>query len=109
MKDKIKVDGKRFVYFVAAIHPLLIRGRAMSIGIVANRGVNLIVALTFLKLTQVLGSLPKGAASKKLEAHRERGIIHGNWEIWQRWHIYRVRAFYKASYLNYARNRMFPV
>jgi MFS family permease len=40
---------------LSEIYPLRIRGRAMSIGTVANWGANLIVALSFLTLTQVLG------------------------------------------------------
>src|SRR5665213_1444660 len=40
---------------LSEIYPLRIRGRAMSVGTIANWGANLLVALTFLTLTQVLG------------------------------------------------------
>ena len=47
--------GPVFWLVLSEIYPLGIRGRAMSVGTVANWGSNLIVALTFLTLTQVLG------------------------------------------------------
>jgi len=47
--------GPVFWLMLSEIYPLGIRGRAMSVGTVANWGSNLIVALTFLTLTQVLG------------------------------------------------------
>ena len=47
--------GPVFWLMLSEIYPLRIRGRAMSVGTVANWGANLIVALTFLTLTQVLG------------------------------------------------------
>jgi len=47
--------GPVFWLVLSEIYPLRIRGRAMSVGTVANWGANLIVALTFLTLTQVLG------------------------------------------------------
>lgn len=47
--------GPVFWLVLSEIYPLRIRGRAMSIGTIANWGANLIVALTFLTLTQVLG------------------------------------------------------
>ena len=40
---------------LSEIYPLRIRGRAMSVGTVANWSANLIVAVSFLTLTQVLG------------------------------------------------------
>ena len=48
--------GPVFWLVLSEIYPLSIRGRAMSIGTAANWSVNLIVAMTFLTLTQVLGS-----------------------------------------------------
>jgi sugar porter (SP) family MFS transporter len=48
--------GPVFWLVLSEIYPLRIRGRAMSIGTAANWSVNLIVALTFLTLTQVLGN-----------------------------------------------------
>jgi len=48
--------GPVFWLVLSEIYPLNIRGRAMSIGTAVNWSVNLIVALTFLTLTQVLGS-----------------------------------------------------
>jgi sugar porter (SP) family MFS transporter len=47
--------GPVFWLILSEIYPLRIRGRAMSIGTAANWITNLIVALTFLTLTQVLG------------------------------------------------------
>ena len=47
--------GPVFWLILSEIYPLSIRGRAMSVGTVANWGANLIVALTFLTLTQVMG------------------------------------------------------
>ncbi len=47
--------GPVFWLILSEIYPLRIRGRAMSVGTVANWGANLIVGLTFLTLTQVLG------------------------------------------------------
>ena len=47
--------GPVFWLVLSEIYPLGVRGRAMSVGTVANWGSNLIVALTFLTLTQVLG------------------------------------------------------
>jgi len=47
--------GPVFWLILSEIYPLSIRGRAMSIGTVANWSANLIVALSFLTLTQVLG------------------------------------------------------
>ena len=47
--------GPVFWLMLAEIYPLRIRGRAMSVGTLANWGANLIVALSFLTLTQVLG------------------------------------------------------
>ena len=47
--------GPVFWLVLSEIYPLRIRGRAMSIGTIANWGANLIVAVTFLTLTQVLG------------------------------------------------------
>ncbi|MDD5428893.1 MAG: MFS transporter, partial [Candidatus Omnitrophica bacterium] len=40
---------------IAEIYPLSIRGRAMSLATVANWGCNMIVASTFLTLTEKLG------------------------------------------------------
>jgi sugar porter (SP) family MFS transporter len=47
--------GPAFWLILSEIYPLRIRGRAMSIGTAANWITNLIVALSFLTLTQVLG------------------------------------------------------
>jgi SP family galactose:H+ symporter-like MFS transporter len=47
--------GPVFWLIISEIYPLRIRGRAMSVGTVANWGANLIVALSFLTFTQVLG------------------------------------------------------
>jgi MFS family permease len=47
--------GPVFWLILSEIYPQRIRGRAMSIGTVTNWGGNLLVALTFLSLTQVLG------------------------------------------------------
>jgi SP family galactose:H+ symporter-like MFS transporter len=47
--------GPVFWLILSEIYPLRVRGRAMSIGTIANWGANLIVALTFLTLTQWLG------------------------------------------------------
>ena len=47
--------GPVFWLILSEIYPLRIRGRAMSVGTVANWGANLIVALSFLTLTQILG------------------------------------------------------
>jgi MFS family permease len=47
--------GPVFWLVLSEIYPLRIRGRAMSIGTIANWGANLIVALSFLTLTQVMG------------------------------------------------------
>ncbi len=47
--------GPIFWLIIAEIYPLKIRGRAMSIATVANWGFNMIVAATFLTLTQKLG------------------------------------------------------
>jgi len=47
--------GPVFWLILSEIYPLRIRGRAMSIGTAANWITNLIVALSFLTLTQVLG------------------------------------------------------
>jgi sugar porter (SP) family MFS transporter len=47
--------GPVFWLMLSEIYPLRIRGRAMSVGTLANWAANLIVALSFLTLTQVLG------------------------------------------------------
>jgi SP family galactose:H+ symporter-like MFS transporter len=47
--------GPVFWLILSEIYPLRIRGRAMSIGTVANWSANLIVALSFLTLTRELG------------------------------------------------------
>jgi SP family galactose:H+ symporter-like MFS transporter len=49
--------GLRPVFWLvlSEIYPLRIRGRAMSVATAANWSANLIVALTFLTLTQILG------------------------------------------------------
>ncbi len=47
--------GPVFWLILSEIYPLRIRGRAMSVGTAANWSANLIVALSFLTLTQVLG------------------------------------------------------
>jgi sugar porter (SP) family MFS transporter len=47
--------GPVFWLILSEIYPLRIRGRAMSVGTAANWGANLIVALSFLTLTQVMG------------------------------------------------------
>lgn len=47
--------GPVFWLMLSEIYPLRIRGRAMSVGTVANWSANLLVALSFLTLTQVLG------------------------------------------------------
>jgi len=47
--------GPVFWLLISEIYPLKIRGLAMSIASVANWGANLIVALTFLTLIQVIG------------------------------------------------------
>ncbi len=50
--------GPVFWLMLSEIYPLRIRGRAMSVGTVANWSANLIVAVSFLTLTQVLGTAP---------------------------------------------------
>jgi SP family galactose:H+ symporter-like MFS transporter len=50
--------GPVFWLMLSEIYPLRIRGRAMSVGTVANWSANLIVALSFLSLTQFLGRAP---------------------------------------------------
>ena len=50
--------GPVFWLILSEIYPLGIRGRAMSVGTIANWGANLIVALSFLTLTHVLGKAP---------------------------------------------------
>ena len=47
--------GPVFWLILSEIYPLSVRGRAMSVGTIANWGANLIVALSFLTLTQVMG------------------------------------------------------
>jgi MFS transporter, SP family, galactose:H+ symporter len=47
--------GPVFWLILSEIYPLRIRGRAMSVGTAANWSANLIVALSFLTLTQLLG------------------------------------------------------
>jgi sugar porter (SP) family MFS transporter len=47
--------GPVFWLMLSEIYPLRIRGRAMSVGTLANWAMNLIVALSFLSLTQLLG------------------------------------------------------
>jgi SP family galactose:H+ symporter-like MFS transporter len=47
--------GPVFWLILSEIYPLRIRGRAMSVGTVANWTANLIVALSFLTLTHVMG------------------------------------------------------
>jgi SP family galactose:H+ symporter-like MFS transporter len=47
--------GPVFWLILSEIYPLGIRGRAMSVGTIANWAANLIVALSFLTLTQVVG------------------------------------------------------
>ncbi len=47
--------GPVFWLLLSEIYPLGIRGRAMSVGTLANWAANLLVALTFLTLTHVLG------------------------------------------------------
>jgi MFS family permease len=47
--------GPVFWLILSEIYPLRIRGRAMSVGTAANWSANLLVALTFLTLTKVMG------------------------------------------------------
>ncbi|MHB8483419.1 MAG: sugar porter family MFS transporter [Nitrospiria bacterium] len=47
--------GPVFWLLISEIYPLRIRGLAMSLASVANWGMNLLVALTFLTLTQIIG------------------------------------------------------
>jgi sugar porter (SP) family MFS transporter len=47
--------GPVFWLILSEIYPLRLRGRAMSVGTIANWASNLLVALTFLTLTQVIG------------------------------------------------------
>src|SRR5665213_416067 len=47
--------GPVFWLILSEIYPLRIRGRAMSVGTVTNWGGNLIVAVSFLTLTRVMG------------------------------------------------------
>jgi len=47
--------GPVFWLMLSEIYPLRIRGRAMSVGTLANWAANLVVAVSFLTLTQVLG------------------------------------------------------
>ena len=47
--------GPVFWLILSEIYPLRIRGRAMSVGTAANWSANLIVALSFLTLTEVVG------------------------------------------------------
>jgi SP family galactose:H+ symporter-like MFS transporter len=47
--------GPVFWLLISEIYPLKIRGLAMSMATVANWGVNLLVALTFLTLIQIMG------------------------------------------------------
>ncbi|MGB6870082.1 MAG: sugar porter family MFS transporter [Acidobacteriaceae bacterium] len=47
--------GPVFWLVLSEIYPLRIRGRAMSLGTIANWGANLVVAVSFLTLTHVMG------------------------------------------------------
>jgi MFS family permease len=47
--------GPVFWLILSEIYPLRIRGRAMSVGTAANWSANLIVAISFLTLTRVMG------------------------------------------------------
>jgi MFS family permease len=47
--------GPVFWLLISEIYPLKIRGLAMSVATVGNWGANLIVALTFLTLVQIMG------------------------------------------------------
>lgn len=47
--------GPIFWLMIAEIYPLRVRGRAMSLATVANWGFNMLVAATFLTLTETLG------------------------------------------------------
>ena len=47
--------GPVFWLMLSELYPLRMRGRAMSVGTLVNWGANLIVALSFLTLTRVLG------------------------------------------------------
>jgi MFS family permease len=47
--------GPVFWLVLSEIYPLRIRGRAMSMGTIANWGANLAVAISFLTLTRVMG------------------------------------------------------
>jgi SP family galactose:H+ symporter-like MFS transporter len=47
--------GPVFWLVLSEIYPLRIRGRAMSVGTVTNWGGNLVVAVSFLTLTRVMG------------------------------------------------------
>ena len=50
--------GPVFWLVLSEIYPLRIRGRAMSVGTLANWGANLIVAVSFLTLTHLMGKAP---------------------------------------------------
>lgn len=50
--------GPVFWLLISEIYPLKVRGRAMSVATTFNWAANLLVALTFLSLTQVLGRAP---------------------------------------------------
>jgi MFS family permease len=47
--------GPVFWLVLSEIYPLRIRGRAMSVGTVTNWGGNLVVAVSFLTLTRIMG------------------------------------------------------
>jgi hypothetical protein len=47
--------GPVFWLIISEIYPLAVRGAAMSAATVANWGMNLVVAVTFLTLVKVLG------------------------------------------------------
>lgn len=64
--------GPIFWLIIAEIYPLKIRGRAMSLATVANWGFNMIVAATFLTLTEKLG---KGGAFLFYAAVCVAGIV----------------------------------
>jgi hypothetical protein len=66
--------GPIFWPIISEIYPLAVRGAAMSAATVANWGMNLVVAVTFLTLVKVLGHSSNVSVVRC--HHRRRLVLH---------------------------------
>ena len=66
--------GPIFWLMISEIYPLKVRGAAMSVATVANWAMNLVVAVTFLTLVEVLGR-PRDLLAIRRDSRRRLGLL----------------------------------